>query len=1407
MSIIKNFQQVVGKFNKKYKNKSDVLNNAELDLDADLNIGQNDGMSSNISMLQALEPRILFDAALGAEIAATIAPEVINDITSVDVDIDLNTDSLSIDFNDSIDSTINIDILTQEFDSDLHNINSDYYSFDKSLVKEIIFVDSNVDNYAELLNGVDFNKVISGELEIVVLKSDFSGIEQITNYLENYSHQIDALHIVSHGDVAELQLGSDILNNANLSNFDSDLHQWNNSFTNNNADILFYGCNVAEGVVGQQFIQDLHNIIETDIAASSDLTGSSALGGDWDLEVSHGVITASLAFNSQTINHYDKTLATITVDTLTDNNDAGLGYIDENTPNPTYDISYLQSNKGADGKISLREAIIAAHNTTGSDTIEFSVSGTINVTGSFLQTTNNAVDALTIDGTTAPGYTTFNPTITVNGGAIVGYSTFNIHKNYTLQGLNIEHAGVGSTVAAVFVSPGSTNVTIEHNVITNGNTGITINDSSSNGINISQNLIYNINTLLIDNGFNSTHEINDLNDTDSGANNLQNYPTITSYEVIDSDTIRLKGVLNSEASSNYRIEFFGDNNSPDTEARIYLGSTTISTDATSPYDASFDVTLDYTGGLSNITYISAIATNTGTNDTSEVSSSINANTKFAVDTTVDNNDAGLSQGNSSHDISYLLLNKGADGKISLREAIIAANNTVGTNTINFTTGSNGTVTLGSQLPAITSAIVIDGSTAPSYTTSIPSVIINAGANPGLVFDTGSSNSIVQGLNIQSNNDAITVTSNATGVKITKNVLTSGSNTFIDLLGSNGIDTNDINDVDTGGNDVINSLNIISVQQVNQNGLNINQITYSYNGEATPNENYDVQFHLYNTNTMQATQYLSEIQISVASGNLASTTLQMNQNFVHNRDAVYATVIDQTTGSTSEYSNPQRIFVDNLTPDMNILGLDTNGTFQTENLTPTILGNTNEPITSMTIEIQKLDEATSNYNTIISTNSNDSNFSLNNSTGEWSYNTTSLGLTNGTYRINYTQTDTANLTDSGTQAFILGPLPVNQTQQDTISAIASPSSSTSSSSTQSSSSSSTSSSQTSSSTDSSANNGDVIESSASTSSTTNSGSNNTDSASDSSSSSSSTQANQTSQSSQGSDGDAETTGSEGDDQVSDEQTSEDQSTDTQASDEQTSDNESEETTDNSNEESSNDSSDDSSDETTDKADQEGTQSSSKEDESATAAQQVNANSSVNVQTAAISSSSISTSQSSTNIGSKLSSGSSTTDLVSKVGISSDTKLIQQTLNNFIESNTTTINNAINNAFTIVNTNPGVATATVAAGTVAGGAVTIVVTKTIAGTVAHATYSLGGKTASAGLNMAQNVVGSGSTTSVGTGAGTSSASGGSIGSTGDSAQMTQSSGGNQIQDFNQEQDTEFSVQCPCPVCMATAGRNKK
>ncbi|MEZ5652839.1 MAG: DUF4347 domain-containing protein [Burkholderiaceae bacterium] len=106
------------------------------------------------------------------------------------------------------------------------------------------------------------------------------------------------------------------------------------------------------------------------------------------------------------------------------------------------------------------------------------------------------------------------------------------------------------------------------------------------------NLIYENTGLALDLGNNGV-TANDPGDGDSGANALQNTPTLASASNLGAD-LRIQGGINSNASTNLRIEFFSVPGAlPDAsghgEAWTYLGTTSVTTNGSG--DASFDVTL------------------------------------------------------------------------------------------------------------------------------------------------------------------------------------------------------------------------------------------------------------------------------------------------------------------------------------------------------------------------------------------------------------------------------------------------------------------------------------------------------------------------------------------------------------------------------------------------------------------------------------------------------------------------------------------------------------------------------------------------------------------------------------------------------------------------------------------------
>src|SRR6266511_4883597 len=89
--------------------------------------------------------------------------------------------------------------------------------------------------------------------------------------------------IVSHGSEGSITLGSTILDQGNVASYADALAQIGAALAPD-GDIMLYGCDVAGGTTGQQFIDALARLTGADVAASTDLTGAAALGGDWTLE-------------------------------------------------------------------------------------------------------------------------------------------------------------------------------------------------------------------------------------------------------------------------------------------------------------------------------------------------------------------------------------------------------------------------------------------------------------------------------------------------------------------------------------------------------------------------------------------------------------------------------------------------------------------------------------------------------------------------------------------------------------------------------------------------------------------------------------------------------------------------------------------------------------------------------------------------------------------------------------------------------------------------------------------------------------------------------------------------------------------------------------------------------------------
>ncbi|MGB3189326.1 MAG: DUF4347 domain-containing protein, partial [Limnoraphis sp.] len=276
----------------------------------------------------------------------------------------------------------------------------------------LVLIDSTINNPTDLMAG------IRPGTEIVLLDRDRNGMIEIAEIL-NQHPPFASVHLISHGSPGCLQLGNIQLNYHSLPRYTSILKSWFSPSCLQGSILVLYGCQLAAGKEGQNFLKQLSDILGIEIIASSQRVGNAELGGNWNFDWNTGKQTFPQIFSETFQQTYPGVFANIRVNSNADNTTAN------------------------DGLVTLREAIIAANNNTttdlgdtglGADTIIFEPSQTdsiITLNGSQLNITSD----LTIDG--------LGTNIIVSGNSnsfrvfLIDDNT-NTKINVTLQGLTIQ---------------------------------------------------------------------------------------------------------------------------------------------------------------------------------------------------------------------------------------------------------------------------------------------------------------------------------------------------------------------------------------------------------------------------------------------------------------------------------------------------------------------------------------------------------------------------------------------------------------------------------------------------------------------------------------------------------------------------------------------------------------------------------------------------------------------------------------------------------------------------------------------------------------------------------------------------------------------------------------------------------
>ncbi len=211
-------------------------------------------------------------------------------------------------------------------------------------------------------------------IDIYYIDTTEDGVDRVSEILSQYDN-LSAVHLLSHGNRGQLTLGNSTLSTKRLQDSREQVASWGKSLRAG-GDILLYGCDVADGDIGLEFIEQLSRITLADVAASTDDTGGTEAGGDWVLEASTGVIETSALFTDAVNYEY-----ALTSDTVTDKIKAQQANTDLNLAGSTPIIAkFDQGNRFTVAAVSTKESIKALTLSSAADELTYKKNNATNST-------------------------------------------------------------------------------------------------------------------------------------------------------------------------------------------------------------------------------------------------------------------------------------------------------------------------------------------------------------------------------------------------------------------------------------------------------------------------------------------------------------------------------------------------------------------------------------------------------------------------------------------------------------------------------------------------------------------------------------------------------------------------------------------------------------------------------------------------------------------------------------------------------------------------------------------------------------------------------------------------------------------------------------------------------------------
>lgn len=180
----------------------------------------------------------------------------------------------------------------------------------------LLVIDSSTPDWSLLAGG------LSPDSDLLILDNASDPFAQIAGAMSDTTYA--AIHIVSHGQSeGRLILGDRVIDTDSLRDYADSLATIGSHLTEA-GDILLYGCEIGAGPRAMAFVGALSQATSADVAASANITGNAASGGDWRLELSTGPIESRIPIDQQVLDAYQGSLPATPLVTLSDDGDVTL---------------------------------------------------------------------------------------------------------------------------------------------------------------------------------------------------------------------------------------------------------------------------------------------------------------------------------------------------------------------------------------------------------------------------------------------------------------------------------------------------------------------------------------------------------------------------------------------------------------------------------------------------------------------------------------------------------------------------------------------------------------------------------------------------------------------------------------------------------------------------------------------------------------------------------------------------------------------------------------------------------------------------------------------------------------------------------------------------------------------------